>query len=313
MKVLVALGGNAILQEGMAGTANEQLKTIDQTCQTLARMVKTGHDIVVTHGNGPQVGDILLANEMAKSVLSPMPLDVCGAESQGMIGYMIQQSLQNELARSGLNKRVVTILTQTVVDRSDRAFDRPTKPIGPHYTAEDAKRMTRERGWSMVEENNKGFRRVVPSPDPLEIVEARVIRSLFEQGVVVVSTGGGGIPVARAPREGGLTGVEAVIDKDLAAALLARHLGVDLLMILTDVDGVWLDYGSPGQRRLSSMTAPEGRAYLRQGQFPAGSMGPKVEAVLRFVESGDGTAVITSIGSAEAALEGKAGTSITRS
>lgn len=311
MKVLVALGGNAILQRGMSGTAGDQLATVDVTCRTLVKMITAGHDIAITHGNGPQVGDILLANEMAKSVLSPMPLDVCGAESQGMIGYMFQQTLQNELRHAGVRRRVVSLVTQTLVDASDRAFSDPTKPIGPYYGEEEANRLRSEKNWTMVNEPGKGFRRVVPSPNPLEIIESDVIRSLYGQGVVVISTGGGGVPVIREPETGALRGVEAVIDKDLGAALLASLLGTDLLMILTDVDGVWLDYGKPGQRLQSSMSVADCRRNLRLGQFPAGSMGPKIEAAVRFVESGNGNAIITSIRLAEQSLKGNAGTIIT--
>lgn len=313
MKILVALGGNAILRPGSRGTAGEQLATVDLTCSTLLKMIAAGHDIAVTHGNGPQVGDILLANEMARGIISPMPLDVCGAESQGMIGYMIQQSLENGLRRAGLEKRVVTILTQTAVNPSDRAFGNPSKPIGPYFEPGEANRLKAERQWTMIEEPGRGFRRVVPSPDPVEIIESEVIKSLFAQGVVVISTGGGGVPVVRDAGTGRLRGVEAVIDKDLGAALLASFLEVDLLMILTDVDGVCLDYGKPGQRLLRRMSAVEGRRYLLEGQFPPGSMGPKIEAALKFVESMDGRAIITSIEKADSALEGEAGTLITRS
>ena len=309
MKLLVALGGNAILRSGTKGTAREQLATVDFTCRTLAKMVRAGHQISITHGNGPQVGDILLASEMAKSVLPPMPLDVCGAESQGMIGYMIQQSLQNELRVAGLDRDVVAILTQTRVDPADHAFGNPTKPIGPYYSAEEAEKFRTEKRWVLTS-TDKGYRRVVPSPDPIEIIESGVIAGLFAKGVLVVSTGGGGIPVVRDENSAGLRGVEAVIDKDLGAALLATLLGVDLLMILTDVDGVWLDYGRPGQKLLGSLTVGDCREYLRQGQFPAGSMGPKIEAVIRFVENSKKRAVITSINKAEAALEGRAGTFI---
>jgi len=307
MKVLAALGGNAILQSGTRGTAAEQTETVDLACKTLVQMVKRGHDIAVTHGNGPQVGDILLANEMAKRVLSPMPLDVCGAESQGMIGYMIQQSMQNELRNEGLKREVVSVLTQTRVDASDTAFANPTKPIGPFYSASAATKLGNEKKWVM-KKSDKGYRRVVPSPDPLEIIESAAIRNLFNSGVIVVSTGGGGVPVVKDQETGKLRGVEAVIDKDLGAALLAQALEVDLLMILTDVDGVSLDFGTPKQRMLGFMSLADCKLYSGQGQFPPGSMGPKVEAVSRFIEKTGRRAVITSIAKAEDALEGKAGT-----
>lgn len=313
--MLVALGGNAILPERSRGTAEEQLATVELTSSVLARLIGTGHDIAITHGNGPQVGDILLANEIASSVLPPMPLDFCGAESQGMIGYMLQQSLQNKLLQQKAQKKqVVTILTQTIVNESDAAFTHPTKPIGPYYQAEEADRLRVEKHWIIEPQKNGGFRRVVPSPNPVEIVESQLIRTLFEHGTVVISTGGGGIPVVKDPRTGTLRGVEGVIDKDLAAAVLASLLGVDTLMILTDVEGVFLNYGKLGQRRLIRLTVQKARQHIKDGQFPAGSMGPKIEAALRFVGSGGGSrrTIITSIEKAEAALEGEAGTLIVR-
>jgi len=311
MKVLVALGGNAILTEEAQGTVKEQLAAVELTCSVLARLIEAGHDLAITHGNGPQVGDILLANEIAKSAIPPMPLDVCGAESQGMIGYMLQRSLQNKLLQIGLRKQVVTILTQTIVDHDGAAFANPTKPIGPYYRAEEANRLRAEKGWNIALQKNGEFRRVVPSPKPLEIVESQVIRALFENGTVVISTGGGGIPVVRDSATGNLVGVEGVIDKDLAAAVLATLLGADTLLVLTDVENVYLDYGTSGQRRLSRLTMQEARRYLEEGQFPAGSMGPKVEAALRFLESGGSRTIVTSIQNAEAALKGAAGTLIT--
>lgn len=253
----------------------------------------------------------MLANEMARSILPPMPLDICGAESQGMIGYMIQQSLENELRAAGLIRAVATLLTQTIVDPSDPAFASPTKPIGPFYNAKEADKLKQEKGWAMMNDSNRGYRRLVPSPNPITIVEGALLRQLFENGVIVIAAGGGGIPVLRRDDSGTLQGVEAVIDKDLGAALLARVLSVDLLMILTDVEGVWLDYGKPDQRLLSKISLKEGRRYLSEGQFPPGSMGPKVEAALRFVESEGKTAVITSLDRAELALEGRAGTQLT--
>ncbi len=311
MKILVALGGNAILEHNGTGTAAEQFATVGATCVRLVKILRAGHEIAITHGNGPQVGDILLANEMARSILPPMPLDICGAESQGMIGYMIQQSLENELRAAGLIRAVATLLTQTIVDPSDPAFASPTKPIGPFYNAKEADKLKQEKGWAMMNDSNRGYRRLVPSPNPITIVEGALLRQLFENGVIVIAAGGGGIPVLRRDDSGTLQGVEAVIDKDLGAALLARVLSVDLLMILTDVEGVWLDYGKPDQRLLSKISLKEGRRYLSEGQFPPGSMGPKVEAALRFVESEGKTAVITSLDRAELALEGRAGTQLT--
>lgn len=310
MRILVALGGNAILQKGGTGTASEQFVTVGETCKQLVKIVRAGHDLAVTHGNGPQVGNILLAYDSAKKILPPMPLDVCGAQSQGMIGYMLQQSLENELRRSRMKKSVAVVLTQTVVSASDRAFSSPSKPIGPFYTKEEAELLKGKNGWTMVNDSNRGFRRVVPSPEPVEIVEGRTIRSLYEDGTIVIAAGGGGIPVVKDREAKGYVGVEAVIDKDLASAILAEVLGIDVMVVLTDVDGIFLDYGRPTQRLLRRMSAEEGRRYLLEGQFPAGSMGPKVEAVTRFVESGGKKAIITSLKQVEAALSGKAGTEV---
>ncbi len=308
MRVLVALGGNAILQKGGARTASEQLATVDKTCKQLVRIVRAGHALAVTHGNGPQIGDILLAYDSAKKTLPSMPLDVCGAQSQGMIGYMLQQSLENELRRHRIEKSVAVVLTQTVVSASDSAFSRPSKPIGPFYTQKEAKLLKNKNGWTMVNDSNRGFRRVVPSPEPVEIVEGKIIRSLYENDMIVIAAGGGGIPVVKDRASKGYLGVEAVIDKDLASALLAEVLGIDVMVVATDVDGIFLDYGRPTQRLLRRMSAVEGRTYLREGQFPAGSMGPKVEAVIRFVESGGKRAIVTSLKQIEAALSGRVGT-----
>ncbi|MGD0146577.1 MAG: carbamate kinase [Nitrososphaerales archaeon] len=312
MKILVALGGNAILRNGGKRTAAEQRATIDSTSKKLARLIGEGHDIALTHGNGPQVGDILLAYDSAKSVVSPMPLDVCGAQSQGMIGYMLQQSLENQLRSAGIVKNVATVLTQTVVSATDKAFANPTKPIGQFYDEVESKELERKNGWSMIDDSNRGFRRVVPSPNPVSFLESETIKCLFDDGAVVIAAGGGGVPVVKDVRSGRYTGVEAVIDKDLAAALLARLLGVDLLMILADVDGVFLDYGKPEQKLVGRMSIREARKYLAEDQFPAGSMGPKVEATVRFIESGGKRAVIGSLEKVEATLDGEAGTDFYR-
>lgn len=309
LRILVALGGNAILQRGSKGTAEEQFENVRTACRHLARIIHQGHRLVITHGNGPQVGDILLKDEMAKDTLPPMPLDICGAESQGMIGYMIQQSLRNELGSAGLTLQVATVLTETVVDENDPAFTHPTKPIGPFYTAAEADELKEGRGWSLVNDSGRGYRRVVPSPVPLSIVQGKVISELMDMGAVVVAAGGGGVPVTSG-RES--RGAEAVIDKDLAAAVLASVVKADVLMVLTDVPTVFLDYGKPGQRPLEKASVAECRALLEQGQFPAGSMGPKIESAVRFLESGGATAIITSLEMAEEALAGKAGTRIVR-
>ena len=306
--VLVALGGNAILKYKEQGTAEEQLKNIRTTCRTLAALIKDGYHIAITHGNGPQVGDILLRNEMAKDVLPPMPLDFCGAESQGMIGYMIQQCLLNELHLLGIRRPVMTIITQTLVAHDDPAFDKPSKPIGPFYPAGEAKKLTEDKGWTLVESPGRGFRRVVPSPRPISIVEGVSIKDLFESGYVVIGCGGGGVPVVEI--DGELIGTEAVVDKDHSGAVLANLIGACTMLILTDVDSVFLEYGEAGERALATMTVEQAEEWLSQGQFKEGSMGPKVESAIDFVKNGGRRTVITSMERAAEALAGKAGTTI---
>lgn len=310
-KVLVALGGNAILKHKEKGTAEEQFENVKAACKHLARLVENGYRIAITHGNGPQVGDILLKNERSKDVLPPMPLDVCGAQSQGMIGYMLQQSLQNEMRKSGANIPVVSLVTQTRVDEKDAAFSIPTKPVGPFYLASEAERLRHEKGWNLVEDGGRGYRRVVPSPRPKEIVEREAIKRLFESGAIVIAVGGGGVPVA-AKEDDGLKGVEAVIDKDFAAQILASDIGAEILLLLTDVEKVALNYGKPNQTDLDEISTVEAQRYLKKGHFAPGSMAPKVEAAIGFVNAGGKKAVISSLEAGGRALEGKAGTIIHR-
>lgn len=307
MKVVVALGGNAILRSKEKGTAGEQLTNVDRACKHLVEIVKLGHTITITHGNGPQVGDILLKDECAKEILPPMPLDICGAESQGMIGYMIQQSLRNELAQAGISLQVATVLTETVVDAKDPAFENPTKPIGPFYTATEATRLKQDRGWHLVNDSGRGFRRVVPSPAPVSIVEGQTIKTLIDSGVIVIAAGGGGIPVTSGSES---EGIEAVIDKDLGAAMLANLIKADILLILTDVENVFLNYGLPTQMALKRVTVQECRRYIAEAQFAMGSMLPKVEAAIHFLESGGKASIVSSLESAKSALDGTAGTTI---
>jgi carbamate kinase len=307
--VLVALGGNAILRYKEEGTAEEQMRNVRTTCAVLARLIKDGYHIAITHGNGPQVGDILLRNEMAKSVLPPMPLDFCGAESQGMIGYMLQQGLVNELRLIGAERPVITVLTQAMVDREDPAFGRPTKPIGPFYSAAEAAKLREEKGWTIEDIPGKGFRRLVASPRPISIMEGGTIRDVFEDGYVVIACGGGGIPVIE--KEGQIAGVEAVVDKDHSAALLANLIGACSMLILTDVEAAYLDHGTEKQRAITEMTATQAGEWLAQGQFGPGTMGPKVESAIEFLNLGGKKAIITSMDRAAEALAGKAGTTIT--
>ncbi len=306
-KIMVALGGNAILRHREKGTAEEQLGHIRETSKHLVEMVRAGHELVVTHGNGPQVGDILLQNDIAKDKLPQMPLDICGAETQGMIGYMMQRSLDQEFEVRKIKKPVATILTQVRVDKNDPAFETPTKFIGPYYTALEAKQLHKEKGWTVIEDSGRGYRRVVPSPEPVDILELSSIRALFDAGTLVIAGGGGGVPIVEGP-SGEISGVEAVIDKDHTAALMARLLEVDVLLILTDVAAAAIDFGKPNQKDLRDVSLPQAREYFAMGQFAKGSMGPKVESCMRFVQKTNGTAIITSLEHANAALEGKAGT-----
>jgi carbamate kinase len=305
--VVVALGGNAILQPGQLGTFEEQLVNVDAAMRRIAELVEDGWEVVLTHGNGPQVGNLLIQNALAASTVAPMPMDVCGAESQGQIGYMLEQALCNHLARRRLDVPVATVLTQVAVDAADPAFENPSKPVGPFYTAAEAQKMMIEEGVVMREDAGRGWRRVVPSPEPREIVPGPAIAALIAAGNLVVCSGGGGIPVVR--EKGQLHGIAAVIDKDLAAALLARQVGADVLLILTDVPKVYLGYKTPEQRALDEATVGEMEAYAAAGHFKAGSMGPKVNACLRFAREG-GQAIVAALTDVVPAVAGSAGTRI---
>ncbi len=290
--MVIALGGNSIIPVDKQGTIEEQYELTRATMVHVAKLIEEGHLIVITHGNGPVVGNIVIRNEMAKHIIPPMPLDICGADSEGGIGYMIQQTLQNQLRKIGIDKDVFTIVTQVVVDQNDPAFSNPTKPIGPFYKPEEAERVAKEKGWAVVEDSGRGYRRVVPSPKPLEIVEWRAIEKAIDSGAIVIAVGGGGIPVVRLS-DGTLKGVEAVIDKDRASSVLAKQLGADMLVILTQVEKVALNYGKPNQIDLDLLTVEEAKQYLKEGQFPPGSMGPKIEAAIEFLEAGGEEVVIT--------------------
>jgi carbamate kinase len=305
--ILVALGGNALLKAHEVGSAAEQLGTVARTSRVLGAMVEGGRTLVLTHGNGPQVGSLLIQNEDARRDVPAMPLDVLGAESQGQIGYMLQQGLSNELGRRGIRREVITLLTQTVVDPDDPAFGDPTKPVGPYYTAAEADELARDKDWVMREEPD-GWRRVVASPDPIEIVEAPTIARLVAECCVVIAVGGGGVPVARTPA--GLVGLEAVVDKDLASERLATAIGAKRLLMLTTVHHVVRDFGEPSAEPIESMTVAQARALAAAGQFGRGSMGPKVEAACRFVEAGGECAGIAHLDEAAEAMEGSAGTRI---
>ena len=310
-RVLITLGGNAILPSRGTGTFEEQCAITRLTMQPIAELVRDGIEVVLSHGNGPIVGNILIRNEAARDQIPPMPLDVCGADSQGGIGYMMQQSLQNELHREGIDRTVATVVTQIVVDERDPAFRRPTKPIGPFYSEERARLLAKEKGWTIVEDAGRGYRRVVPSPRPLEVIEIEAIRGLVDDGIIVIAGGGGGIPVSR-QWDGALHGVEAVIDKDLASSLLARLLGCDTLVIVTGVDRVSVHFGKPEQRDLDVVTVEDLEKFQTEGHFPAGNMGPKVQAAIEFIRGGGQEVIITSPEKARDALEGTTGTRVRR-
>lgn len=307
--LVIALGGNALQEAGQPATAENQLAVVRQTASRIAELARN-HRLLVVHGNGPQVGRLVLQSEYAAPITPAMPFDVCGAMSQGLIGYHLQQALSEAMAARGIGKAAVTLLTQVVVDGKDPGFEHPTKPIGPFYSREEAERIARERGFTMKEDAGRGWRRVVASPMPLHIVELEAIRALADSGFVPICVGGGGIPVLRDER-GLLTGTAAVIDKDLAAERLAEDLDAQTLVILTAVERIAIYFNQPQQRFLSRMTADEAEAYLREGHFAPGSMAPKVEAAIRFVRSAPGRrAIVTSLEKAEEALKGGAGTEI---
>ncbi len=297
---VVAVGGNSLIPDGAKPSVSGEIAALEETSRHLGEMLTSGWE----------VGFNLLRSELAASVAPPLPLDVLGAQTQGSIGYLFQQVLGNEIRRRGIRKRVVTVVTQAVVDRDDPAFQHPTKPVGSFYRQDEADRFRQERGWKMVEDAGRGWRRVVPSPMPTEIVERLVIKGLVHQGIVVIAAGGGGIPVVRRP-DGTLEGVEAVIDKDLASGLLAHSIGADLLLMSTAVERIAINFGKPDQKELECLTIAEAKQYLSQGHFPPGSMGPKVLAAIRFIDAGGPAALVTSPQGIARALAGATGTRIT--
>lgn len=309
-KIVIALGGNALQSKGKPANAEEQLKVIKESSKQLVEIIKQGYQIVIAHGNGPQVGRIVLQNEAANDITPAMPLDVCGAMSQGMIGYHLQQGLRELLLENKIDKLPVSIVTQVLVDKNDPGFKNPTKPIGPFYTKEEAERLEKEKGFSMKEDAQRGYRRVVASPKPVEIIEKPAIEGLISLGHIVISVGGGGIPVVKND-EGKLEGIAAVIDKDLASERLAEDIDADILMILTEVEKVAVNYKKENEFELGSVSADEIEKYLKEGHFPAGSMGPKVEAAITFARSKKGRCcIISSLERALEAISGKTGTHI---
>ena len=309
-KIVIALGGNALQEAGKPATAQAQLEVVERTSVYIADILEKGYQIVLAHGNGPQVGRLVIQNEYAEPVTPAMPFDVCGAMSQGMIGYHIQQGLSKVLRSRGNSTPVATVVTQVVVDSHDPKFQNPSKPLGPFYTEEEAAAIAAQKGYVMKEDAGRGWRRVVASPMPVEIVELDAVRCLVDNGFIVVTVGGGGIPVVR-NAQGNLKGVAAVIDKDLASERLAEDLDVDALVILTAVEKVSINFKKPDQKDLDTLSVAEAKRYIAEGHFAPGSMLPKIEAAVKFVESKPGRrAIITSLDQAALALEGKAGTTI---
>lgn len=313
LKVVIALGGNALDNREHPGAYEAQVENVLTASRQIFEIIKAGYQVVLTHGNGPQVGNLALQQEDSAAEVPPQPLHVLGSMTQGQIGYLLQRELGNILRENSIRRPVVSVVTQVLVDGKDKAFMNPTKPIGPFYDETTAKRLSKERGYKVVRvrpSGTKPFRRVVPSPEPLRIVEADFLSTLVGTGAVVVASGGGGIPVIP-DSQGRLSGVDAVIDKDLAAEKLAEAVSADILLILTDVEKVKLNYGKPDEKSVDTMTFGDARKFMREGHFLDGSMGPKVLACMRFVEWGGRKGTITSLGKATEALCGSAGTQIT--
>ncbi len=310
--VVIALGGNAIKQAGEKGTSEDQFKNVALTCDQLVKMNKQGYLMILTHGNGPQAGNLLIQQEEGSALVPSMPLDVVDAMTQGEIGYMFQNQLQNAFRMDGREIPIATLITQIVVDKNDPDFENPSKPIGPFYTENEAKVLQQSKGYVVKQVSPgaaKSWRRVVPSPAPMDLVEAESIKILLNNRVIVITSGGGGIPVVR-QANGELKGIEAVVDKDMAGQKLAEIVDGDIFLVLTDVDRVYLNYGQQNQTPIKQMTVTEAKQYLQEGQFPLGSMAPKILACIAFVERGGDRAIISSVLQATAALKGKAGTEI---
>jgi len=309
--VLVALGGNVLIREDEKGTAEEQWRHGEEVCRDLFPLIKQGYNLVITHGNGPQAGNALIRNEMTSSLLPVMPLDICVADTEGEMGYLLQQALLNELRRNELRRFVVTMITQVIVNKDDPAFDNPTKPIGPFFTRQEADELARQRGWKMIEDSKRGYRRVVPSPKPTRIIQRDMIRLLAEEGHIVIACGGGGIPIIKGKNDD-YEGVEAVVDKDRASAILARNINAEIFIILTRVPKVSLNFGKPDQKDLDRLSIANAKKYFAEGHFAPGSMGPKIESCIDFLTDGGQKAIITDPQHLEQALEGRHGTTMTK-
>jgi carbamate kinase len=308
-KLVIALGGNALIQKNQEGTINEQFANTRAVMKHIVKIIKDGWDVVITHGNGPQVGAILMQNDIARDITPPMPLGICVAESEGFIGYMIQQCLSNALKKEGISRSVVTLISQVLVDDEDSSFRNPTKPIGPYYSDEEVDEIKAE-GYQ-VKKFKDGWRIVVPSPDPKSIVEGDIIKKMLDDDILVIASGGGGMPVIE--KEGwGLDGLEAVIDKDLASERLAEQIEAEILMILTNVKHVYLRYGQPEEKKLDIVFLKEIKKYYSEGHFPEGNMGPKIVAAIRFLESGGKKVIISHIDNGYEAFKGLTGTHIVK-
>ena len=306
---LIAFGGNAILPKDQRGLQSEQMKNAQKAAHLMIHVVKKGYDLIIVHGNGPQVGNLLLQMEESINKIPPFSLEVCDAMTEGSMGFMLEKAIINELRKNSLDKEVATLITQVVVDREDPAFENPSKPVGPFYSKYRAQMLIRQKKWTMIEDAGRGFRKVVPSPKPIDVVPKRVIRDLVHSGKIVIVAGGGGIPVIINAR-GLFQGVEAVIDKDYAASLIAREVKANLFIILTNVNRVYLNYGTPDETPITTMTVEEAQEYLSQGQFPAGSMGPKIKAAIEYIQSNGKEVLITSASHLKASLINRSGTKI---
>ena len=304
---IVAMGGHAFMLRGEKGSIEEHERNAAEISQQLMHLIDRDYNLVITHGNGPQVGNLLLMTELTSNQVSPMPLDVLVAQTEGSLGFILQEAILNQLAKSHREQQVVTVVTQVVVNRDDPAFRKPTKPIGPFLSREEAERRRKELGWQIIEDSNRGWRRVVPSPVPQEVVQHRIIYDAVRAGHIVVACGGGGVPVIHKP-DGTYDGVEAVIDKDLTSSVLGSQIKADILIILTEVPNAFLNYGKPDQRALGAVTVTEMESYFLEGHFPEGNMGPKVRAILSFLQKGGKRGLITNPQKLGEALEGRAGT-----
>lgn len=308
---LIAFGGNVMLPGNCQATAKEQYKNAQKAANIITNIISKGYELIIVHGNGPQVGNLLIQMEDASNVIPPFPLDICDAMTEGSMGYMLEKAILNELRRKSIDKEVVSILTQMIVNRDDPAFSKPTKPIGPFYNAFRAQKLKKENGWQIVEDAGRGFRRVVASPRPIDVIPKHSIRALVKKGTVVIAAGGGGIPVY-INHTGYLDGVEAVIDKDHASSLIAREAGVELFIILTGVDNVRENFGKKNETPIKIMDIERAQQMLDAGQFPAGSMGPKIQASIDYIRGGGKEVIITSLEKLKLALVGRAGTRIVK-